>query len=103
MAQTSSRDSRTVEITVELFGRARLEAGRRQVTAAVPVRARAGDLAAALLESCPRLGGVAIREDGSGPLESYTFNLNGARFIGREDVMLESGDTLLLFSSQAGG
>ena len=93
----------TVEVKVELFGRARIATGHREITVVVPNRAGARDVAAALLESCPELEGLAVLEDGSGLLESYTLNLNGTTFIGESPVSLEPGDVLLLFSSQAGG
>lgn len=92
-----------VEVTVELFGRARIATGRREVTVVVPNQAGVRDVAAVLHESCPELEGLAVREDGSGLLESYTLNLNGTTFVGEDAVSLEPGDTLLLFSSQAGG
>ena len=101
--RTSSSDGQKIEVTVELFGQARVATGQRRVTAAVPVRAGMSDLAAALLESCPRLGGLAVHEDGSGLIESYTLNVNGTAFVGEDGVSLKPGDSVLLFSSQAGG
>ena len=103
MLRTSSSDGRKIEVTVELFGQARVATGRRLVTAAVPVRAGMSDLAAALLESSPGLGGLAVQEDGSGLMESYTLNVNGMAFVADDGVSLKPGDSLLLFSSQAGG
>ena len=41
--------------------------------------------------------------DGTGLLESYTLNLNGRTFVTDTGVHFQHGDTLLLFSSQAGG
>ena len=92
-----------VEVTVELFGRARMATGRRAVTIALASPAHTADFAAALHKSCPELAGLAVREDGSGLLESYTLNVNGTTFVGEDGVQLVSGDTVLLFSSQAGG
>ena len=103
MLRTKSVVSETVEVTVELFGRARMATGRREVTVTVPSLAGTGDVAAALRESCPELGGLAVHEDGSGLLESYTLNVNGTTFLGSDAVSLRPGDTVLLFSSQAGG
>lgn len=101
--RTSTSDGQKTEIAVELFGRARVATGQRRITAAVPVRASIGDLAAALLKSCPELSGVAVHEDGSGLIESYTLNVNGTAFVGDDGVSLKPGDSVLLFSSQAGG
>ena len=88
---------------VELFGRARILACRRQVDMAVPSPAQPEDLAASLGETCPELIGAVIREDRSGLQESYTFNLNGTAFVDGGPLDLRPGDHLLLFSSQAGG
>ena len=103
VVQTGGLVSQTVQVTVELFGRARMATGRREVTIAIPSRAYAADFAAALHESCPELAGLAVHEDGSGLLESYTLNMNGTTFVGEGGVLLEPGDTVLLFSSLAGG
>ena len=103
MVRTQGVVSQTVDVTVELFGRARIATGRREVTLVLPSRANTGDVTAALHEACPELGGLAVHEDGSGLLESYTLNVNGTTFVGEDGVLLEAGDTVLLFSSQAGG
>ena len=101
--RTSTSDRQKIEVTIELFGQARVATGRRRVTTSLPLHARVSDLATALLETCPTLGGLAVHEDGSGLMESYTLNVNGTVFIGEEGVSLKSGDSVLLFSSQAGG
>jgi molybdopterin converting factor small subunit len=92
-----------VRVNVELFGTARLACGRRLVEVELPANSSGAILAAALANSCPQLVGVALREDQSGLLESYTLNLNGTEFVGSGQILLNEGDTLLLFSSQAGG
>ena len=92
-----------VSIQVELFGLARMTTGHRQVRIDVPNQARTKDLAAALAQACPQLIGQAILEDRSGLQESYTFNLNGTAFVSDQQLHLKPGDTVLLFSSQAGG
>ena len=92
-----------VQVMVELFGRARLLAGRREVPVEVPVVCGIGKLASVLADSVPTLMGEVVREDNVGLVESYVFNLNGIRFLGDEFVELEQGDRILLFSSQAGG
>ena len=93
----------SIVIRVELFGRARLLCARRSVEVEIPPRAEQGALAAALAASCPELVGEAIREDRSGLRESYTFNLNGTLFMCDGPTTLRAGDSVLLFSSQAGG
>jgi molybdopterin converting factor small subunit len=60
-------------------------------------------LALVLARICPELVGVALRDDLSGLLASYTLNLNATEFVEGDELTLRDGDTLLLFSSQAGG
>ncbi len=92
-----------VRVNFELFGTARLACGRRLVEVELPTNSSSAMLTAALANACPRLVGVALREDIGGLLESYTLNLNGTEFVGSGQIVLNEGDTLLLFSSQAGG
>ena len=92
-----------VDIRVELFGLARMLSGRHHVEVPMPRRAETVDVVAALARACPELVGKVLLEDVSGLQESYTLNLNGTSFVGDERLHLEPGDTLLLFSSQAGG
>lgn len=103
MVATSEASTTTVSVWVELFGQARILSGCRQVEVAMPERAEAGDMATALAEACPELVGKVIREDSTGLQVSYIFNLNGTAFVDDEELHLREGDSLLLFSSQAGG
>ncbi len=90
-------------ITVELFGMARMACGRRKLSIETTANGSVPAVVAALADECPELVGKAISEDLSALMESYTFNLNGTSFIDEAAFVLETGDTLLLFSSQAGG
>lgn len=82
---------------------ARLACGARDVEIEVPLVAGVGDIVTALSEACPELVGEVILQDRSRLRESYTFNLNGTRFLSNEPLHLQTNDKLLLFSSQAGG
>ena len=93
----------SVVIRVELFGYARTVAGVRDLQIALPPQSGASDLAAALASALPSLLSVALEDDGSSLLPSYTANLNGLAFIGDAPVPISEGDTIFLFSSQAGG
>ena len=93
----------TVLVSVELFGHARTVAGVRDLKLALPPRSDASDLAAALAATLPSLLSVALEDDGSALLSSYTANLNGLTFMGEESISLSPCDTIYLFSSQAGG
>ena len=92
-----------VKITVELFGMARIACGKRRLSIETTADGSIPTVVAALADACPELVGKAIREDLGALLESYTFNLNGTSFIDEAAFELKTGDTLLLFSSQAGG
>ena len=95
--------SHTAEIVVELFGTARIASGRRTLQVNAPGNAEVGELVSILAATCPSLIGIALREDLSGLMESYTLNLNGTEFVESDKLTLHDGDTLLLFSSMAGG
>ncbi len=103
MLAEGRRNEASIVVRVELFGRARILCERGSVEVKVPPNAATGALAAALAASCPELVGEAIREDRSGLRESYTFNLNGTSFMCDGPMTLRAGDSVLLFSSQAGG
>jgi len=103
MAQPHNRTLKTVSVQVELFGMARLVCGCSLLALDLPCDATLTDIAQALAMACAALCGLAITSDGTGLLESYTLNLNGRIFVTETGVHLQEGDTLLLFSSQAGG
>ena len=92
-----------VNIRVELFGQARVLTGRREVDVELPEDAHIRDVVKALSDLCPALVGGVISEEATELMESYTLNLNGEAFVQGGQLHLKPGDTLLLFSSQAGG
>ena len=92
----------TVDVQIELFGMARFVCGRSLLELGLPCNATLPDVAHALMVACPALRGLAITTDGTGLLESYTLYLNGRIFVTDTGVHLQQGDSLLLFSSQAG-
>ena len=103
MGAITDAKTERVEVRVELFGLARMAAGRREMDVRVPAASSVRDIAQALADVCPPLCGVVVLEDGSGLLESYTLNLNGTSFVSDGAVRLAQGDSILVFSSQAGG
>ncbi len=103
MADVDVTDRTLVDVRAELFGIARMVSGRSGVTLTVPERSYPGDLASALASVCPELVGPVIAADRSGLHSSYTFNINGTSFVGDGRLQLTPEDTVLLFSSQAGG
>ena len=101
-AETQSTQG-LIDVRVELFGLARMMAGLRELVVSVPSSADAADIARALADDCPILLGSVLLNDGSGLLESYTLNVNGTAFVSDGALDLAPGDSILLFSSQAGG
>ena len=93
----------TVPVRVELFGHARTVAGVSDVRLTLPPEASASDLAVALAAALPDLVSTALDEDGAALLSSYTANVNGIVFMEDEPVRISRGDSIFLFSSQAGG
>ena len=103
MADAYVTDQSLVNVRAELFGIARMISGHSHVPLAVPERSYPSDLASALAHLCPQLVGPVITDDGSELHSSYIFNINGTSFLGNSEVRLTPDDTVLLFSSQAGG
>ena len=100
---TSTRNVPTqVTINVELFGNARLLAGRKLVRLSIVDDCALSDIAEGIGRQHPALVGTVVREDLTGFLDSYTVNLNGVEFID-DRRRLSDSDSLLVFSSQAGG
>lgn len=95
-------DKPTVSIVVELFGNARLLAGRDTIEIVLPVEVATTEVARHLAEAEPALVGEVIRPEG-GLMSSYMLNLNGTSFLSESERQIREGDRILLFSSQAGG
>ena len=99
----ADRQAVLIPIQIELFGLAQLACNKRQVTIEVPPEATMPDIVTALADACPALLGLVIRDDRCALYDSYVLNLNGLAFVAQQRLQLQPGDTLLLFSSQAGG
>jgi molybdopterin converting factor small subunit len=88
----------TGTVRIELYGIARLRAGRSALDVA------AGNLAealVALVRRCPNVEPEVVR---AGLLcEGFLASRNGELFLPDPRAPLEAGDTLLILSSQAGG
>jgi len=85
--------------TVELFGQARLLAGRR----VVPVEAQTvGAALCELARQFPRLVGPVLEPDGR-PTSAYALNLSGRLFTTDLGQALGAREQLLLLSSLSGG
>ena len=103
MVEITESPAALITVRVELFGSARLLCQSRVVEIETPRATDTRRLAAALADDYPSLLGTVIRQDRLGLLGSHTFNLNGVSFIGIGPLDLQPEDSVLLFSSQAGG
>lgn len=85
-------------VTIELYGVARLRAGRE----AIEVDARSlGDALAALGAACPALERVIVAGGHLAP--GWLVALNGAQITADPETPLDEGDVVVLVSADAGG
>ena len=103
MTRPDGGEGAALTLRVELFGTARLAAGRRELMIEVVEEPGAKDVVAAIARACPPLVGSVIDEERTGLLESHVLNVNGTAFVDGGPLDLGPGDRILLFSSQAGG
>lgn len=87
-----------MRVAVELFGVARARAGTAETTAEGDCL---GDVLADLASRYPALAETCI--DGRSLRPGFTANLGGRRFVTAPETPLDAGDTVLLFSLDAGG
>jgi molybdopterin converting factor small subunit len=84
---------------IELFGIARVRAGRE----AVDVEAGSlGEAIRALAAACPGLEPDVVDREGR-LTDSFLASLNGAVFVKDEATPLEADDKLLILGAQSGG
>ena len=89
-------------IRVEFFGVPRLRAGVAETVIELPQGTLPfADLLAQLAQQFPSLSRECFAE---GTIRAgYSANVDGRRFISRPDDRVEAGETVLLFSADAGG
>jgi molybdopterin converting factor small subunit len=87
-----------MQIAVELFGIPRARAGIAQTSA---VGTNLGDVLADLAHRFPSLGDTCI--DGRSLRPGFVVNLSAERFVTSPETPLREGETVLLFSLDAGG
>jgi molybdopterin converting factor small subunit len=87
---------------IELFGVARLAAGRNHVDLTLDATSTLADAVAALGKACPALVGKAVLADGR-LAEGYVLNLDGRSFCADLSRPVQPGERILLLSSEAGG
>lgn len=87
-----------MNVTFEMYGVARLRAGRDKVQVSASTL---GAALGALEAACPALAAVLVENGGLGP--HYRLSLNGREFVSDPDRTLAEGDTLIVLSAEAGG
>ncbi len=87
-----------MNIDVELYGIPRQRAGVPRTSA---TGARLGEVLTDLASRYPGLAETCF--DGQRLQNGFIANLNGQRFITDPDTLLAPGDSLLIFSADAGG
>lgn len=93
-----------ISCVVELFGVARLKARTARIPLILAPGATIGDALSALVESTPLLLNTVIAPDRHSLLAGFSCNLNGTQFLPNDlQTPLQSGDSLLILSSDAGG
>ena len=92
-----------VLVNVELFGTSRILVGTQSAKLCLPTKCDLTAVVESLAQSFPDLCGQVIDQNKTKLMESYTLNQNGGVFLDEGNLTFNPGDTLLLFSSQAGG
>ena len=85
-------------MTIELYGTARLRAGRSQCAIDA---SSVGQALEHLARECPALAGTVILEAKVHP--AFSLSLNGERFVHDPETPLRADDCLLLISADVGG
>lgn len=91
-----------VNVTVELFGSARLAVGQPEARLEVPSKSNVGIISRILVGELPGLRGIVVDDTGA-LLSSHTLSIGGTIFLDDSLIELNDGDRMLLFSSQMGG
>jgi molybdopterin-guanine dinucleotide biosynthesis protein A len=101
--QALKRWSTSVHCTIELFGVARMLAGTREVALALSPGATLSQVLAALVAKVPALAGRVIDRDESRLVDGYACNVNGLDFVRAAATPIQTGDTVMIVSADAGG
>ena len=92
-----------VPVTVEVYGTLRLRTKRKHLCVEIPQVCDRHNLAFALSKVCPELVGIAINNEGTDIKDTYAINLNGLKFLDGNNFHVNSDDSIILLSNQAGG
>jgi molybdenum cofactor guanylyltransferase len=92
---------KSISISVELFGVARMLAKTQLVSLDLAQGATLAQVLSALAERLPVLLGRVINSDGL--ISGYTCNINGLDFVRTPSAKVNSGDKIFILSADAGG
>jgi molybdenum cofactor guanylyltransferase len=92
---------KSISVSVELFGVARMLAKTRLVSLDLAEGATLAQVLSALAERLPVLVGRVINSDGL--IAGYTCNINGLDFVRAPTTMVSEGDKIFILSADAGG
>jgi molybdopterin-guanine dinucleotide biosynthesis protein A/molybdopterin converting factor small subunit len=95
------KNSKSVSVSVELFGVARLLAKTQTLSLTLSDGATLAQVFSALAEKLPALSGRVINSAGLTP--GYTCNINGLDFVRNPGAKINSGDKIFILSADAGG
>jgi molybdopterin converting factor small subunit len=87
---------------IELFGIARLIAGRKELTVSLPDGATVGDALRALAHECPSLLDSVLTSQGE-IVEGSVLSLGGREFVTDRATRLPANTPLLVLPTIAGG
>jgi len=92
-----------IKIKIEFFGRVRMILGFNSFEITVNKEITKEELISLLAKKYPKLIGEIIEENKSNLKKSYNIGINGMKNPSENELNLKNNDSILIFSSQAGG
>ena len=92
-----------IKIKIEFFGRARMILGFNSFEITVNKEITKEELISLIAKKYPKLIGEIIEENKSNLKKSYNIGINGIKNPSENELYLKNNDSILIFSSQAGG
>ena len=92
-----------INIKIEFFGRARLILGFNSFQISVNEKITKKELILLISKKYPKLIGEIIEENKLNLKKSYNMGINGIKNPSENELNLNNNDSILIFSSQAGG
>ena len=92
-----------IKIKIEFFGRVRMILGFNSFEITVNKEITKEELISLIAKKDPKLIGEIIEENKSNLKKSYNIGINGIKTPSENELNLKNNDSILIFSSQAGG